>query len=236
DCERFARWCRELDAKRRDLGEWRVFRMGRGTESSRADRVLPPLRLDVCATDREGRALVRKVNLHGSLGAFSPALDCSLRLVTRSKPKPQDFLELFVAAIALCAAEEPVAKRFEALVLGDPARTSGKTAFWSRGLRTPEPDTAREYLARLVGEMISRAHDYFLPIEAVAEARRAIRGGKDALDRIDNVREGLGSCASDYGPVRNARDYEPPGEHELAAIIGRRFGPIEAIFEDRNDG
>jgi exodeoxyribonuclease V gamma subunit len=236
DCKRFARWCRELDAKRRDLGEWRVFRMGRGTESSRADRVLPPLRLDVCAIDREGRVLVRKVNLHGSLGAFSPALDSSLRLVTRSKPKPQDFLELFIAAIALRAAGEPVAKRFEALVLGDPARNSTKAALWSRGLGTPVPDAAREYLAQLVGEMTTRAHDYFLPIEAVAEARRAIRRGKDALDRIDNIREGFGSCASDYGPVRNARDYEPPDEHEVAAIIGRRFQPVEAIFEGRDDG
>ena len=206
DCERFARWRGELDAKRRDLGEWRVFRMGRGTESSRADRVLPPLRLEIRTTDREGRVLARKVNLHGSLGAFSPALDCSLRLVTRSKPKPQDFLELFIAAIALRATGEPVANRFEALVLGDPARTASKAAFWSRGLCTPMPDAAREYLAQLVGEMITRAHDYFLPIEAVAAARRAIRGGKDALDRIDDIREGLGSCASDYGPVRNARD------------------------------
>jgi len=236
DCQRFARWCRELDAKRRDLGEWRVFRMGRGTESSRADRVLPPLRLEIRTTDREGRVLVRKVNLHGSLGAFSPALDCSLRLVTRSKPKPQDFLELFIVAIALSAAGEPVGKRFEALVLGDPARTSSKAAFWSRGLCTPMPDAAREYLAQLVGEMITRAHDYFLPIEAVAAARRAIRGGKDALDRIDDIREGLGSCASDYGPVRNARDYEPPDEREVAAIIGRRFGPVEAIFENRDEG
>jgi len=210
--------------------------MGRGSESSRADRVLPPLRLDVRATDREGRVVVRKVNLHGSLGAFSPALDSSLRLVTRSRSKPQDFLELFIAAIALHAAGEPVAKRFEGLVLGDPARSSSKPAFWSRRLRTPEPDAAREYLAQLVGEMVTRAHDYFLPIEAVEAARRARRGGKDTLDRIDSVREGLGSCASDYGPVRNARDYEPPDDPEVAAIIERRFGPVEAIFQDRDDG
>jgi hypothetical protein len=180
--------------------------------------------------------LVRKVKLHGSLGTFSPALDSSLRLVTRANPKAQDFLELFIAAIALHAAGEPVAKKFEALVLGDRARTSSKPAFWSRRLRTPEPEAAREYLAQLVGEMITRAHDYFLPIEAVGEARRALRSGKDPLDRIDSVREGLGSCASDYGPVRNARDYEPPDETEVAAIIGRRFAPVEAIFEDRDDG
>jgi len=236
DCERFARWSRELEAKGLDLGEWQVLRMGRGTESSRADRVLPPLRLDICVTDRQGGVVVHKVNLHGSLGAFSPALDSSLRLVTRARSKPQDFLELFIAAIALRATGQPVAKRFEGLVLGDPARSSSKPAFWSRRLHTPEPDAAREYLAHLVGEMVTRAHDYFLPIEAVEEARRARRGGKDTLDRIDKVREGLGSCASDYGPVRNARDYEPPNEPEVAAIIERRFGPVEAIFQDRDDG
>ena len=100
----------------------------------------------------------------------------------------------------------------------------------------PEPGAAREYLAQLVGELITRAHDYFLPIEAVEKARRALRSGNDTLDRIDGVREGLGSCASDYGPVRNARDYEPPDEHDVAAIIDRRFGPVEAIFGDRDDG
>jgi hypothetical protein len=106
---------------------------------------------------------------------------------------------------------------------------------WSRTLYTPAPDAAREYLAQLVGEMTTRAHDYFLPIEAVGLARRAIRDGKDPLDPIDNLREGFGSCASDYGPVRNARDYEPPDELEVTAIIGRRFGPVEAIFEGRDD-
>ena len=235
DCARFARWCEDLGDARVGLGEWRVFRIGRGDEFSRADRVLPPLRLDVRIADTAGGNAVRRINLHGSLGAFSPALDRSLRLVTRSKPKPQDFLELFIAAIALSAAGEEVASIFAATVLGDPAGTSRRsTASWSKTLRPPDRDTAREYLAGLIGEMMSGAHDYFLPIEAVAAARRALAAGRDPLDPIENLRDGFGPCSSNYGPVRNGRDYEPPPEHEIAAIIDRRYGPIAAIFEDRN--
>jgi len=156
-----------------------------------------------------------------------------LRLVARPRSKPQDFLELFIAAIALRAAGEPVAAQFEALVLGDPTGTSSRAKnSWRSTLSMPGPDAAREYLAQLVAEMTTRAHDYFLPIEAVALARKAILEGKDALDAIDHIREGFAPCASDYGPVRNAHDYEPPDEPEVAAIIQRRFGRVETIFED----
>jgi hypothetical protein len=179
---------------------------------------------------------LRRINLHGSLGAFSPALDQSLKLVTRAKSKPQDFLELFIAAIALCAADEPVPTRFEAIVMGDPSGRGGRgPASWHRTLRLPTPEVARKYLSDLIGEMTTRAHDYFLPIDAVDLARTAIIKGSDPLDQIDNVRERPVSCASDYGPVRNARDYEPPNEDDLAAIIERRFAPIAAIFGEKEE-
>jgi hypothetical protein len=236
DCRRFARWCRELEAFGTDLREWRVFRIGRGNEFSRADKVLQPLQLEIPMTDSSGRQIIRRVNLHGSLGAFSPALDGSLKLVTRAKAKPQDFLELFIAAIALRAADEPVPSRFEAFVMGDPSGTTGKgAASWRRTLHLPTHEAARQYLAELIGEMTTRAHDYFLPIEAVDAARRAIIKGTDPLDPIDNIREGWGSCASDYGPVRNASDYEPPKEDEIAAIIERRFAPVVAIFGEKEE-
>ena len=236
DCVRFARWCRELEAFGTDLRAWRVLRIGRGDEFAHADKVLPPMRLDVPMTDSNGNQIVRRVNLHGSLGAFSADLGRSLKLVTRAKSRPQDFLELFIAAIALRAADESIPATFEALVVGDPSGTTGKgVASWRRTLRLPTPDAARQYLADLIAEMTARAHDYFLPIEAVDKARRAIIKGGDPLDPIDNVREGWGPCASDYGPVRNASDYEPPGEEEVIAIIQRRFGPIEAIFGDKEE-
>jgi exodeoxyribonuclease V gamma subunit len=236
DCVRFARWCQELGDVRVGLGEWRVLRIGRGDEFARADRVLPPLRLDVRIADAGGAGVVRRINLHGSLGAFSPALDRSLRLVTRAKAKALDFLELFIAAIALSAAGEEVAEEFEGTVLGDPAGTSRRAAAsWSKSFRPPRPPAAREYLAGLIGEMMSGVHDYFLPIEAVDAARRALATGRDPLDQIENIRDGFGPCSSNYGPVRNARDYEPPDEREIVAIVERRYGPIAAIFDDRSE-
>jgi len=236
DCERFARWCQELGSERGKLGEWQLLRIGRGDEFSRADCILPPLRLQVRVATADGAEAVRAVNLHGSLGAFSPLRDRSLRLVARSKAKPRDFLEMFIAAIALRAAGESIAPNFEALVLGDPTGTSNRAvASWKRTLLTPEPEAARSYLATLVGEMMSRAHDYFLPIEAVEKARHAMARGGDPLDEIDALREGFGPCSSDFGPIRNVKDLEPPDEDELAGIIERRFGVIDAIFAARDE-
>ncbi len=236
DCARFARWCAAMGDAREDLDRWRVFRIGRGDEFSRADKLLPALPLDVPVVDNAGRPTIRRVNLHGSLGAFSPSLDCSIRLVARKRPKPRDFLEPFIAALLLNAAGEPVPRVFNALVLGDPAGTAKDTGAWSRTLRMPSPEAAREYLAALIGEMMAGAHDYFLPIEAVAAAREALTAGKDAIAAIDQTRENpISSCASDFGPVRNARDYEPPDETEIEGIIERRFGLVAAIFDDGGD-
>ena len=228
---RFARWCQELGPQLDELPRWQVIRIGRGDEFSDADRILPAVRLEVPAIGPDGKEVIRNVNLHGSVGAFSPSLARSLRLHIRREPKPQHFLESFIAAMVLRAAGEPVPPTFEALILTDPSRTAKPVCLWRQTLRTPSPEVAREYLSSLVSEMTSRAHDYFLPIEAVAAARDAMAAGKDPLDRIDNIREGWGSCASDYGPVRNSHDYEPPDRNEIAQIIERRFKLVEAIFE-----
>ena len=147
--------------------------------------------------------MVRKVNLHGSLGAFSPTLDCSLRLVARAKPKPQDFLELFIAAIALRAAGEPVAKKFKALVLGDPARTSGKAAFWSRELPMPEPDAARESMRLALAEARAQEAPWLemLALSALCEQPAATPEHRASLRA---VLEGIRG-AEDTAPVARAR-------------------------------
>jgi hypothetical protein len=36
-------------------------------------------------------------------------------------------------------------------------------------------------------------------------------------------------CSSDYGPIRNARRFEPPTA-EAVSILERRFGLLRAIF------
>jgi hypothetical protein len=79
---------------------------------------------------------------------------------------------------------------------------------------------------------------YFLPIEAVEAGFNAIAKGKsiDPIDLIDEIRDNdFKSCASDFGPIRDARRFDPPTEETLQRILKRRFGIMRAIFEQRED-
>jgi hypothetical protein len=52
------------------------------------------------------------------------------------------------------------------------------------------------------------------------------------LDAINDVRDNeFSRCSSDYGPIRNARRFEPPPLGTLKRIMERRFGLIAAIFD-----
>lgn len=235
DCARFERWRAELGDLSADLGRWQTLRMGRGGEFSTADRVLPSLEIAVRAPDAAGNDSVRKVRLYGALGTFPPTMDRAIRLIARAEPKPRDFLDPIIAAIVLAAAGEAIGSTFEVIVLGgapDAARRK-KASSWRRVFRPPPPETARAWLAGLISELIRGAHDYFLPIEAAAAAWDARKKGGSVEDAVDGVREGFGGCASDYGPVRHGREYEPPEEAEIVAILQRRFAPIAVIFEGK---
>jgi exodeoxyribonuclease V gamma subunit len=233
DCERFARWYGELAAAGiTDLAQWQSIRIGRGDERSHSDVILPPIAIELPATSDR---VPRRVNLYGTLGFFSPRTDGALRMIARSNARARDFLDPFLAAIALSAADQLLPEKFTAIVIGDPPRTGSRNLLWRRTFRPPAPAAAREYLAGLILEMLSGPHDYFLPIEAVDAIRRAAAKGGDVLDSIDGMREGFGSCSSDFGPVRHGRDFEPPDEHEIEEIIRRRFGPIQELFEERTE-
>ena len=53
---------------------------------------------------------------------------------------------------------------------------------------------------------------------------------KKPSDLVDTVEQVLlnepPKCSSDYGPVRNARDFDLPEEEKIEAIVKRRFDPI----------
>jgi hypothetical protein len=187
-----------------------------------------------------GKPITRRVRIYGSAGAVSPNLDAALQCVIRNKSKPKDFLGSALTAIALAAAGEPVGAQFRAIVVGIPPDNSDKknpAPPWVRAITPPSRDKAREYLTRLVAEMLSEGNDYFLPIEAVAaviEEMKKEDGKRDIARAIDEVRENRGlSCSSDFGPVRNARDFEPPPEETIAELIQRRYGPLAAIFGEQ---
>jgi exodeoxyribonuclease V gamma subunit len=237
DSAQYIEWCRQAKAAGAgDLRQWREIRIGRGDEHAQADLVLPALTLDVPVG--AGGATVRRVNLYGSIGAVAPGLDMALACVMRAKPQPRDFLGPFVNAIALAASGAPVAKKFRAIVAGAPPDKPNARGAppWIRTLATPSRDEARAYLGGLIAEMLSRAHDYFLPIEAVAAVRHATsKHGRDAdvIGAVEQIREReRPTVRSDYGPIRNARRFNPPPPDEIQEIIARRFGLLAAIFDE----
>jgi hypothetical protein len=101
-------------------------------------------------------------------------------------------------------------------------------------MRSPSAEQARNYLSDLVTDLLLGKNHYFLPIEAVEDVHREVaRGGSgDLVDTINDVRDNeFAKCSSDYGPVRDARRFDPPSLGQLKAIMARRFGLIAAMFE-----
>ena len=89
-------------------------------------------------------------------------------------------------------------------------------------------------MSDLLSDLLFGKNHYFLPIEAVEEANKEIARGRggDLLDVIADTRDNeFAKCSSDYGPIRNARRFEPPTVEALKGIMERRFGLIRAIFD-----
>ncbi len=239
DLARLAEW---LDQARQagaaDLCAWDEIRIGRGDQFAHACRLLEEIVLEVSGPDG---ARAQIVKLHGALGLVSPAMDAGLRCVLRDDLRPKDFLPLFISALALAASGAAPAGEFKAIVLtgadGNPKRRIKR-------MRLPSRESALGYLAALASDLLSEANYYFLPIEAVEKIWRAGKSASkrgasgsladpDLADLVESVRESeRPGCSSDYGPIREARRFAPPGASAIRKIIARRFGPIGAIFED----
>jgi exodeoxyribonuclease V gamma subunit len=231
DLENMELWIGEVrSAEFTSLDRWQEMWMGRGDGLAPEQRVVGELRIALPIDKMPDRV----VKIHGNLGFFSPAGTTSLRLVLREQPKVKDFLGPFLSAIALAAAEQLSEKQFDALVIG--AR-KGKSRRVIRSLQLPSADQARKYLSDLAGDLLFGKNHYFLPIEAVEDVNKEIvrgRGG-DLVDVVADLRDNeFAKCSSDYGPIRNARRFEPPSLETMKRIIERRFGPIRAIFEREN--
>ena len=228
DRETMAHWIEQArSAGCASLEQWREVRMGRGDEFAKADRVVPELEIPLRGEIAQGSRVVR---IQGSLGFISPAGNASLRLVLRDKPKVKDFLWSFLAAMVLAAAGEMSGQHFHSIVVG-----AGKNHPWNeiRSLRCPSTEQARNYLSDLVSDLLLEKNHYFLPIEAVENvSKEMVRGsGGDLVDIVNEARDNeFAKCSSDYGPIRDARRFDPPGLQQLKKIMARRFGSIASIF------
>jgi exodeoxyribonuclease V gamma subunit len=211
-----------------DLAQWREIQLGRAAEFATSQRVAGELILEVQVPGIARKT--QRVKIHGSAGFLSPALDASIRPVLRDKAKAKEFLGPFLSAIVLAAAEQTTAQKFRAIVLCSKGEESSHP---TKTLAFPSREHAREYLAALVSDLLFEKNHYFLPIEAVEAGFNAIAKGKsiDPIDLIDEIRDNdFKSCASDFGPIRDARRFEPPNAKALKHILERRFGIMHTLF------
>jgi hypothetical protein len=136
-------------------------------------------------------------------------------------------------SVALSAAGELVDPNFRTIIVG-----GGDSPAWIRKFAPMSRKLAREYLAKLAGELLSGATNYFLPIEAVEKVQAARRKGEDDLvEEIEDLREAVSNemhfCGSCSGPIRRAiaHSFAAPSSDKLLGIIDGHYGPIAGIFD-----
>lgn len=214
-----------------NLDGWQRIAFGGASQFVEVERTVPPLILEVDVQRPDGTA-ISTVALRGTVGPFSPGLECSIKCVAGREAKPHDFLEGFLGAIVLAAAGEKMPASFTAIAVGGDKDGDNPKKF-SRSFHPPGGAEGRDYLTMLASDLLSDENDYFLPIEAVSDIvahdRKGERSIKEAIDKIrDNE---IGRCRSDYGPVADARSFAPCAPGRAREIVDRRFGLIRAIFE-----
>lgn len=211
-----------------NLALWQRIAVGGVEEFTEIERSIDPIILQAGFTRPDGRR-VTSIELRGRIGPLSPRLDKSFKLIVHGAAKTTDFLEGCLAAIVLAAAGEKMPPEFIAIVAGG---EDDKVAKYTRTIRPPSQAEAREYLARVAGDLLGNGNDYFLPIEAVeAVLRDKDQTAATIAKTIGAIRDNKGNtCRSDFGPVRDARNFRVPLDEIRDGLIERRYGPLMRIF------
>lgn len=200
--------------------------LGRNAAAFDATEPLPPIALRI-----ERGATSALVEIHGvseplyGFGAESPRPG-ALTLV-RGAVEPRHFLRGFLTHVALAAAGHPAPEGFETTVA---STVRLRNAIWATRFAPLSIEEARRYLTFLAAEMLSRGHDYLLPIEAVCDSwlnqRWALASRIEWLR--DNPRRTADASLRDEGPVRDSQRYGPPDNPDQMAC--QRLGLfLEAI-------
>ncbi len=217
-----------------NLSGWQRIRIGGAAQAiAQADVVLDPIRLKVPISRPSGFGV-----LEAALRAVisvAPNRDQSITCIARNNASASHFLSGYLSAIALAAAGQAHCEVFRAVVVGA-SKDGDNVERLSRSMKMPSRTEAIAYLELLAADIFSGENTYFLPIEAVerivAERKdKCWPGSLRIRYLIETLRENeFAHCRSDYGPVRNAREYPAPHPDDVIKIIERRYRPILSIF------
>jgi exonuclease V gamma subunit len=215
-----------------DFEKWKDIQIGRADEFADAGEILPPIALSANVRHHDGSIVTPRVSLYGTIRGASTAAGVAINCVTHKKIKSKDFLPPFINAIVFAAAGVDFPERFRAIVIGT---ESTNPESWIREFQPMDRNSALAYLSTLVSDLLSTDNNYFLPIEAVEKVANELKLEREHRDLVDAVEQILlldtVTCASEYGPMRNARDFDPPDEDTIEQIVARRFAPLIGIFK-----
>jgi len=233
DIATLRRWIAQApEAGAADFEQWKDFRIGRADEFADTGEILAPIVLNAKVLRYDGTRVTQRVSLYGTIRGTSPDAGVAINCVLHKNVKAKDFLPPFLTAIVLAAAGVKLPDNFRAIVIGT---QSEKATDWTCDFCPMNRDSALAYLTDVVSDLLSTGNDYFLPIEAVEKAAKQLDDRKNPHDLVDTVEQILlndfSACSSDYGPVRNARNFDPPPEERIKEIVERRFNPIIGIFK-----
>ena len=199
----------------------RAIRFGAALSGDGHDEIVDPLQLDV-----EAGGKMFHVELHGTVQLLGDG-QRSLVVAAGKKAKARYGVQAGVDQIVLRASE--IGAGGEVAIVTSAAKVERlRVSDQSR-------EEARDYLERLVGELLSGVHDYFLPVELVQDL---VCGKADDYLRVaeEKKKPAYGRSTADvstaYGPVRRWQDIDPPPRKEAHRIIEDRYGPFMDMLID----
>ncbi|AKU89700.1 Exodeoxyribonuclease V gamma chain [Vulgatibacter incomptus] len=194
-----------------------ILRFGPAIEEDRGATPCDPVRIEsvggcVAHVEVRGRTGVLVAGRKGSLILKTPKVSDA---VSRQKDALRAFVDRVILAAAGLADEKATHSAWFCRTADGKELEPIVFAPISRG-------EALEWLGTMAEDLVSRAHDYFLPCEAVFRSRA--KPGMPLAEHVAKVADDRRKRPFDHGPVRGAEGFPPPPEDEALWMIERRFG------------
>jgi exodeoxyribonuclease V gamma subunit len=206
-----------------------VCRFGHAGEAEDVDRLESAVLLDIPLTsepDGPGGPPTVLVELFGRTEIIRAQPPASITPVLRDKPRLKDFLAGFLDAVILSMVPSPHDRStYNAYIITNSSDVGSSRC--SRTFSGIDQVRARTFLVTVLSDLLSGAHPYLLPCEAVFD----YLGEKQILieSSVERMKEdAYQPCSSRYGPVPGFERYAPPDPEHARELIERRFG----LFRD----